>query len=176
MNLDTKVFFSLNSLARKSRLGDFLIMFFGSYIAYPLTLALPVYLFLVQTPLRESILVCASALIAGLMARFVFGSLIRFFHPVPRPFKAHSLKPFIQLKSPSFPSGHALFFFALSTFVLFFNPLLGVAFFATTALIAIARIIAGLHYPSDMIAGLLIGIVSAYLSYSYALPFLFSIF
>lgn len=176
MNLDTKLFFKLNSFARKSKRGDFLILFFGSYIAYPLAVAFPLYLFLVQAPMREGIILSVSALIAGLIARFVFGSLIRFFHPVPRPSVTHALKPLINLKSPSFPSGHALFFFALSTFVFFLDPLLGGAFFVITVGIAIARIMAGVHYPSDMLAGATLGLLSGCIGYFYALPFLSSIF
>ncbi|MFA5877689.1 MAG: phosphatase PAP2 family protein [Candidatus Paceibacterota bacterium] len=176
MSLDTKLFFKLNNFAHKSKRGDFLIMFFGSYIAYPLAVAFPLYLFLVQTPMREGIILSVSALIAGLIARLIFGSSIRFFHPVPRPPVTHALKPLINLKSPSFPSGHALFFFALSTFVLFFYPLLGVIFILITIGIATARVMAGVHYPSDMLAGCLIGIVSAYLSFLYVLPFLISTF
>jgi len=176
MNLDTKLFFKLNSSAHKSKRGDFLIMFFGSRVAYPLAVAFPLYLFLVQTPMREGIILSVSALIAGLIARLIFGSSIRFFHPVPRPPMTHALKPLINLKSPSFPSGHALFFFALSTFVLFFYPLLGFIFLLITIGIATARVMAGVHYPSDMLAGCLIGIVSAYLSYLYVLPFLISTF
>ena len=176
MNLDTKLFFKLNNFAHKSKLGDFLIMFFGSYIAYPLAVVFPLYLFLAQTPMREGIILSVSALVAGLIARLIFGSSIRFFHPVPRPPVTHALKPLIDLKSPSFPSGHALFFFALSTFVFFFNPLLGIIFFTTTVIIAIARVMAGVHYPSDMLAGCLLGIVSAYLSYAYVLPLLVRLF
>ena len=176
MNLDTKLFFKLNSFAHKSKRGDFLILFFGSYIAYPLAVAFPLYLFLVQTSMREGIILSVSGLVAGLIARLIFGSLIRFFHPVPRPRVTHALKPLIDLKSPSFPSGHALFFFALSTFVLFFYPLLGVIFLLITIGIATARVMACVHYPSYMLAGCLIGIVSAYLSYLYVLPLLVQLF
>lgn len=176
MNLDTKLFFKLNSFAHKSKFGDFLIMFFGSYIAYPLAVAFPLYLFFLETGAKEVMILSASALSAGLIARFAFGSVIRFFHPVPRPFVNHRLQPLTNLKSPSFPSGHALFFFALSAFVFFFNPFFGIISFVATIAIATARVMAGVHYPSDMLAGCLLGIVSAYLSYAYVLPLLLRLF
>ena len=58
----------------------------------------------------------------------------------------------------SFPSDHAVLFFALSTGLLFVSRKAGIFALAYTALfIAFPRIYLGLHYPTDIIAGAEIG-------------------
>ncbi len=58
----------------------------------------------------------------------------------------------------SFPSDHALLFFALSTGLLFISRKIGVFALTYTALfIGLPRIYLGLHYPTDIIAGAVIG-------------------
>lgn len=62
----------------------------------------------------------------------------------------------------SFPSDHAALFFALSTGLLFISRKVGIfALLYTVIFIALPRTYMGLHYPSDLIAGALIGIASA---------------
>ncbi len=58
----------------------------------------------------------------------------------------------------AFPSDHATLFFGLATGLLLTERLLGIAAFAYTALfIALPRVYLGFHYPTDLIAGGLLG-------------------
>jgi undecaprenyl-diphosphatase len=58
----------------------------------------------------------------------------------------------------SFPSDHAVMFFALSTALFFAVRALGVAAYLwTIVVICLPRIYLGYHYPSDIIAGALVG-------------------
>ena len=62
----------------------------------------------------------------------------------------------------SFPSDHAAMFFSLSTGLLFTHRQAGAfALFYSTLFIAFPRIYVGLHYPTDIIAGAIIGITIA---------------
>jgi undecaprenyl-diphosphatase len=62
----------------------------------------------------------------------------------------------------SFPSDHAALFFSLATGLLFISRKLGIfALLYTIVLISLPRIYLGLHYPTDIIAGALIGITMA---------------
>ena len=63
----------------------------------------------------------------------------------------------------SFPSGHAITAFACAVAVGYFVPRLRFALLALAALIAASRVIVGAHYPSDVIAGVAIGWLSAVL-------------
>jgi undecaprenyl-diphosphatase len=68
----------------------------------------------------------------------------------------------------SFPSDHAVLFFALSTGLLFVSRKAGAFALAYTALfIAFPRIYLGLHYPTDIIAGAVIGMTISLLGNIY---------
>jgi undecaprenyl-diphosphatase len=60
----------------------------------------------------------------------------------------------------SFPSGHAAIFFAIATAVYLYNKKLGIWFFVVAILMGMARIFVGVHWPSDILGGAVIGIIS----------------
>jgi len=62
-----------------------------------------------------------------------------------------------EILDPSFPSGHAVYAFMMATLLTTWFPRYRVAFFILAGLIAWTRIYLGLHYPTDVIAGALLG-------------------
>src|SRR5690242_15165173 len=76
----------------------------------------------------------------------------------PRPFVAHpQIHPLYVVHSSSFPAGHAATAFAGATLLAFLAPRLAPAFVALAALIAWSRVYDGVHYPSDVLAGAVLG-------------------
>jgi len=61
----------------------------------------------------------------------------------------------------SFPSGHACASFLLATLLLHFYPLFAIPAYVIAILIGFSRIYNGVHYPSDVVAGTIIGILCA---------------
>jgi undecaprenyl-diphosphatase len=58
----------------------------------------------------------------------------------------------------SFPSGHTMTAFSIALVVSYFYPSLeGMLFFAALS-IALSRIVLGMHYLSDVLAGMVIGV------------------
>ncbi len=67
--------------------------------------------------------------------------------------------------SPSFPSGHTMVAFAAAMMLYYFNKRLGVACFVLAFLIAFSRLYLFVHYPTDILGGILFGVLSSKLLY-----------
>ncbi|MBN1217976.1 MAG: phosphatase PAP2 family protein [Anaerolineae bacterium] len=67
---------------------------------------------------------------------------------------------FVSLKYDkySFPSGHATRMAALAVTTVFFYPSLGWLLGAAALLVAVARVVVGIHYVSDIVVGLTVGV------------------
>lgn len=156
---DATLFFVLNSLAGQSALLNALIVFTASYLPFILGGMFLAYLYCSNLSRSNQIRAAVLAFGAALIARGI-GSIIRYFSPRPRPFITYQVHQLIAETAPSFPSGHALFFFAFSTIVFAYNRKLGIISFILTIIICIARVAAGIHYPSDILAGAVIGVLT----------------
>lgn len=86
----------------------------------------------------------------------------------PRPFATYpDLEKETSAGSPSFPSGHTSNAFALATSVSLAYPkwYIIVPSYLWAGLVAYSRMDLGVHYPSDVLAGALIGAGTAFLCY-----------
>ena len=104
---------------------------------------------------RRVALQCAVAGIAGLLIyRKLKGVLVR-----ERPFITH--RSIICAGRPldrfSFPSGHTLHAVSFTVLACSAVPLLLLVLIPLTMLVAASRVVLGLHYPSDVLAGGLLG-------------------
>jgi undecaprenyl-diphosphatase len=63
----------------------------------------------------------------------------------------------------SFPSNHALNNFAAAMFFYKLFPKLKLVLFITASLVAVSRVYLGLHYPSDILGGAIIGLAFGYI-------------
>ena len=64
-----------------------------------------------------------------------------------------------QARSPSFPSSHAMNTFAAAMVLFEVGPLLGWTGLAVAALVSWSRVYVGVHYPSDVLAGAVFGVL-----------------
>jgi len=157
MNLDILLFQQINGLAGKYGFLDKLGVFFAEYLQYILAVVL-IWLF------RKNIKVIILSVLAAALAKFGIAELIRLFWSRPRPFINHDINLlFGKVNEPSFPSGHASFFFALSTVVYLNNKKAGILFYAASFAISLSRVFAGVHWPSDILGGAIVGIFSGWL-------------
>lgn len=141
---------------------DNAIIFLTEYLPYAIVLAFAALLFYSSYEKREKIKIFWTALFSTAIARFGVVELIRLFYHRPRPFVAFNTEPLFPEHSWSFPSGHAAFFFALAASLYFYNKKWGAWFFIAATIISVSRVIAGVHYPSDILGGALVGIAVAY--------------
>ena len=162
MNIDLYLFNQINGLAGKSVCLDGLVIFFAKYFEYILILAL--FLFLVKN-FRKYWPMVIRAFSAAILSRFIITNIIRWIWFRPRPFVQNHINLLFNYnpQEPSFPSGHAAFYFALATIVYSYNKKTGILFFIASFLISIARVFSGIHWPSDILAGALVGIFSGWM-------------
>jgi undecaprenyl-diphosphatase len=95
-----------------------------------------------------------AGLTGTLLYKWIKGKTLR-----PRPYEVHqdiwlTGRPLDRF---SFPSGHTLHAVAFCTVGLFYYPQLAVLLLPFTVLVGLSRVVLGLHYPSDVIAGASIG-------------------
>lgn len=162
MAIDIKLFYFLNGFTGKSRIIDHLIVFFASYLQYILIAFFILFLFFSAYPARKKIFIFFVVMASAIISRFGVTEIIRFLYHRPRPFlvlsNAHQL---LSDKEWSFPSGHSAFFFAMAVAIYFYNKKLGIGFFIASIFLNFGRVMAGIHYPSDILGGMLVGIIVA---------------
>jgi undecaprenyl-diphosphatase len=100
-------------------------------------------------------------LVGTVFYKWIKGKTLR-----PRPYEVHqdiwlTGRPLDRF---SFPSGHTLHAVAFSTVALFYYPVLFPVVVPFAVMVALSRVVLGLHYPSDVIMGALIGLSLSTLS------------
>ncbi len=168
MALDIKLFYLLNNLAGKYGFFDSLVIFLAEYLSYFLIAIFLLLLFFSGYIKREKLYLFWVTAISATIARFGVTEFIRFFYHRPRPFSVLPAHQLIIDNSWSFPSGHSTFFFAMAAAVYCYNKKWGIGFFVAALLMNTSRVIAGVHYPSDILGGMIIGITVAYIVFYFA--------
>lgn len=163
MALDVKLFFFLNSLVGRYPIFDTFVVFLASYLQYILIIAFLLLLYFSAYSKTRKLHIFLTTVISAMIARLGVTELIRFFYHRPRPFLVYQLHPLVLDNEWSFPSGHSAFFFAIAMAIYFYNKKWGIAFFVAAILMNISRVIVGVHYPSDILGGAIVGIVVAYI-------------
>lgn len=82
-----------------------------------------------------------------------------------RPIEPHCWASLLPPDQFSFPSGHTINAFAITTPIILFYPALTLGLLFCAGSVALSRILLGLHFLSDVIAGCVIGMLIGYGAY-----------
>lgn len=170
--MNNTIFFALYNLSHQSNLFDKFIIFCAEYLPYVVIIFVIFFiiknnsdqLFDWQKPFEEVKLKFNKLvfIFTPVGVGWVSVSILKDIFQAPRPFILFSEKVnplFIHGGLDSFPSGHATFFAALALSTYFINKKLGLLCFIVAILVGLSRIIAGVHFPLDIIVGYIFGII-----------------
>jgi membrane-associated phospholipid phosphatase len=109
---------------------------------------------------------CGWQLLVTVLVAFVVIKSLKYSIDRVRPFDTfETVKQIVEIDTPSFPSGHTLESAAMAAAVvlLFSNKAVWALAIVWAMSVAFSRILLGVHYPSDVIAGIILGILVALL-------------
>ncbi len=168
IRLDGSLFDGVNSLAGSSAVVDWLARLGADDHVIPIVLALLVALVVLTARNRRErqsafcCVICA-LLAAGVAMAVLYLLNIHIFRP--RPFSSRAVNLlFYHNTDSAFPSNPATLAFALSFAVLFYRRKLGAVMLALSLYMGLCRIVVGIHYPLDILGGLMIGLACALLA------------
>src|SRR3989338_4995123 len=175
LNLDVEFFRWLNSWAGASAFFDWAIIFRAVYLWYLIMFAVLLFPGLAILPrfrryLSKNLELFIFTFISASIARFIITESIRRIYDRPRPFivltgvnqlvdNVHQI--FNNISTSSFPSGHASLAFAVAMSIYFYYPKISILFFLAAFSIGMGRVAAGVHWPSDILGGALVGILTS---------------
>ncbi len=138
---------------------DIVIQFFASFLIWLLFAGLVVLWFIDGKIKKEQVI---HALFASLVA-WIAAIVIKHFFPTLRPFmlNGHDVDVFVVPTNGSFPSEHMTWAFAISVTVFLHDRKVGWYFLGAALAIGLARILANVHYPIDILGGAFIGTLAA---------------
>ncbi len=102
----------------------------------------------------------------SMLCTYILGNLIlKNAFARPRPYMVDESVTLLvpALKSFSFPSGHTMNGFTAATAMFFNNKKLGIPALILAATIAFSRMYLFMHYPTDILGGILVGVSMAFL-------------
>lgn len=170
--MNKTIFYFFYNFAHQNSFLDNFFIFLAVYFPYVVVLSAGIFLlfhheiFKAENPLlalRQKWKEISLVFFVGIFARSITEILKYLFH---------ADRPFLVLKDVSalffetgyaFPSGHATFFAALAFAIFFAHKKVGYTFMFFALLIGLARIIAGVHFPIDILGGFIVGFMTSYI-------------
>lgn len=170
--MNNDIFYFFHSFANQSIFGDYLIIFFAEIFPYIILVLAFLFVLLhkdiqkVKNPFyllkqkwREILFVFFSSLLA-----WTVGYLLKNIFLELRPFLAlPDVIPLWVESGYAFPSGHSTAFMALGFSIFLIHKKVGYLFILSALMIGVTRIMAGVHYPVDILGGFALGILIAYI-------------
>lgn len=165
---DIQAFRALNGIAGISDGLDAFLIFGADWLIFLMVAALVGYVLVSwNTTHFEGRFENFVHVTVGVTIGFVVERVIGFIWFRERPFVAlDGVTKLIDMDPAmkSFPSSHSTFAFALAFGLLIHNRRWGWVFVLLASVVGLSRVAAGVHYPSDVIGGLFVGLVAAVLA------------
>ncbi len=156
------IFRFLNNFALRHELTDTLIIFVADWLIWWMVFIVIALIFLKKISWRFGCYVIIASVFAWALTE-----VFQLFYSSPRPFLVldNVRLLFAHGAYDSFPSGTTAFAFAIAVALYLgkgiFNKKISALFFVGAFLIGLSRVMVGIHWPVDILAGCLFGIIVA---------------
>jgi len=166
--MNNTIFFFLYNLSHQSLVFDKIIIFIADIFPYIVIILAGLFLLFYYKIISRDFLLNLKNNWKEFFSVFFVGGISWGIAEVIK-FSIHSERPFIALQNVhslfsetgyAFPSQHATFFASIAVMIFFINKKTGYLFMFFALLIGLARIIAGVHFPMDIIGGYLLGTIT----------------
>lgn len=158
---NTALFYLIFNLSNHNPLLDYLMIFGARYLIFAVFLLSLILIFKGTINEKKAFLLIILALPIAVL--IIMG--IHLFLYVPRPFVTLHLTPLYPYNpDASFPSRHASIMAATAFSYLYYKSKWSILFLILMLWVGISRIYVGVHYPIDILGGILVGIVSLILA------------
>ena len=167
MSFDFQLFQLINNLAGRNPILDGLMRLLVNDYFLTTSMSLILVAFWFEGQDRGQRERNQKAVLRAIVTLFIANILLKLCNLVyfrPRPFVGHEVNLlFYRPTDSSFPSNPATVGFSLAVAVWLYHRRLGALLLALATLFGLSRVYCGVHYPSDIVAGALLGGLSAYL-------------
>ena len=167
LDVDRNWLIAVNNFANSSP-WQAVFKFFGVYLIY----IVPVFLIVLWFWSAQSKKVALRATFTGVVSWLVVANLLGRIINRSRPFQIEGVKELLfHRPTYSFPSDHAAFLFAIA-FSFYFSGYKRLSYFSLViaTLISFARLGVGFHFPLDLLGGIVIGLLVAWLVWLFDRP------
>lgn len=159
---NTQTFFQAYNMANQNALLGNLAVFGAKYLILIIFLIVATSGLFGNTSDRKALIL----VILAVPFAAVSLTLIHLFINEPRPFVAFPISPLIaHPNNPSFPSIHATWSAVAAFGLIFYKHKFAPLLFVLMLWVGLSRVFVGVHYPSDVLGGFVVGLLSIFLAW-----------
>lgn len=146
-----------------------IIIFAANYLYWVIIVAALIILLVAEKKVRYHSLRLA---VITLPLTFIIGKILNYIIYNPRPFVVEKVQPLIpHAANNGFPSDHTLLTITIAAIIFLYNKRLGAVLGILALAVGVARVLARVHHPIDIVASIIVAVISTYCSYIFlALP------
>lgn len=159
MDFCLRRFYFLDSI---ELMTDLIIIFSAKYLLYIIALIALIFFVLANRNIKIRII---KSLIVSAPLALILAKISSLFIYDIRPFAAENVIPLISHAADNgFPSDHTLAAMLIAIVIFKFNKKLGTVLIILAILLGVARVLAKIHHPLDIIGSIIIDLVSVWIA------------
>lgn len=158
-----ETYIKISDFVRKYSKGESIVKYANIIMTRVVYLAY--FVMLITLAIQKDARIFKVILVPGIS--FLLVSVFRHVMDAPRPYVLYDFKPIVkkEKKGQSMPSRHVFSVFVIGMAAWYLCPVFGILIFMDGVFMCAGRVIAGVHFPRDVIVGAFIGILSGVIGF-----------